>query len=41
MRSCGRPRGNDGRRAGIDVLSLREDRVTAIWILAEDLQRLA
>jgi hypothetical protein len=26
---------------GIDVLSLREDRVTAIWMLADELQRLA
>ena len=26
---------------GIDVLNLREDRVSAIWMLAEELQRLA
>ena len=37
----GRPHGNDGDRAGIHVLSLREGRVSAIWMLADELQRLA
>jgi hypothetical protein len=35
------PTGTTATEPGIDVLSLREDRVTAIWMLAEELQRLA
>jgi hypothetical protein len=35
------PTGTTVTGPDIDVLSLREDRVTAIWMLAGELQRLA